>query len=46
LTKKKGRKMTKEDLAEPSKLKHMQLNTLDISIAETPNFSEKVVDFI
>ena len=24
----------------------MQLNTLDISIAQTPNFSQKVVDFV
>lgn len=24
----------------------MQLNTLDISVAETPNFNERVVDYI
>lgn len=46
LTKTLGRKVTKDDLPEPNKLKHMQLNTLDISVAETTNFNENVVDFV
>lgn len=46
MTKVFGHKVTKEDLPEPNKLKHMQLNTLNISVAETPNFNQKVVDFI
>ena len=46
LTKKLGRNVSKEDLPEPMKLKHMQLNTLDVSVAETENFDTKVVDFI
>jgi hypothetical protein len=29
----------KEDLPELAKLKHIQLNTLDISVAETQNFN-------
>jgi hypothetical protein len=38
VTRKLGHKITKKELPEPLKLDHMQLSSLNVSIAETPNW--------
>lgn len=38
VTRKLGHKITKKELPEPLKLDHMQLSSLSVSIAETPNW--------
>lgn len=43
VTKKLGHRATKKELPEPLKLEHMQLNSLEISLAETDKWNEKVV---
>lgn len=46
VTRKLGHKITKKELPEPLKLDHMQLSSLSVSIAETPNWEAEAIAFI